>query len=337
LTLATGRATEGAQILRSYAPFIRDGLLPNNFPDQAGVVPAYNTADASLWYVIAIQRQFEATGDQALLDDLLPAVRQIVDRHISGTDFGIGMDPTDALLRAGRPGTQLTWMDARVDDISFTPRVGKPVEINALWYNALLCLAGWLADRGDPGASAYRELAGRVHGSFQARFVQPDSDHLFDVVDGPEGNETHIRPNQVFAISLPHPLLEGVAARRLLEATAGLLVTSLGLRSLAPTDPAYHGTYLGDRYERDAAYHQGTVWTWLIGAWVQAHLRVFGDLDAARTALAPFEEHLRDAGLGSVSEILDGDAPHEPRGCIAQAWGVAEVLRAWRIIDERSA
>ena len=337
LTLATGRAAEGAQILRAFAPFIRDGLLPNNFPDQAGVAPACNTADASLWYVIAIHRQLEATGDRALLDELLPAVRQIVDRHITGTDFGIGMDPADGLLRAGLPGSQLTWMDARVDDISFTPRVGKPVEINALWYNALLCLAGWLADRGDPAAAIYRELAGRVHESFLARFVQPDSDHLVDVVDGPAGDETHIRPNQLFAISLPHPLLAGPAARRLLEATGRVLVTGFGLRSLAPTDPDYHGTYLGDRYERDGAYHQGTVWTWLIGPWVEANLRVFGDLDAASSALAPFEEHLRDAGLGSISEILDGDAPHLPRGCIAQAWGVAELLRVWRMVDERSA
>ncbi len=166
--------------------------------------------------------------------------------------------------------------------------------------------------------------------------MRPGSDHLFDVVDGPDGNETHIRPNQVFAISLPHRLLEGDAARRLLEATGGLLVTSLGLRSLAPQDPDYHGTYLGDRHDRDAAYHQGTVWTWLIGAWLEAHLRVFGDAAAVRAALAPFEEHLRDAGLGSVSEILDGDAPHAPRGCIAQAWGVAELLRVWRMVEEGS-
>ena len=338
LTLATGRAAEGAQILRSFAPWIRDGLIPNNFPDEAGVQPAYNTADASLWYVIAIQRQVAATGDGTLLAELLPGVRQIVDRHIAGTRFGIGMDSADGLLRAGLPGTQLTWMDARVDDTSFTPRVGKPVEINALWYNAVRILAGWLAERDDPaGAQAYADLAERIRTAFWARFVQPGSDHLVDVVDGPDGDETHVRPNQVFAISLPFPLLEGDAARRVLDATGRSLVTGLGLRSLAPGDPDYHGRYLGDRYERDAAYHQGTVWTWLIGAWIEAHLRVHGDVAAARAALVPLETHLREAGLGSVSEIVDGDAPHAPRGCIAQAWGVAEVLRAWRMLDEAAA
>ncbi len=337
LTLATGRPDEGAAILRSFAAFVLDGLLPNNFPDEAGSEPNYNTADASLWYLVAIQRHLDATGDAALLEELLPAIREIVDRHIAGTRFGIGMDPADGLLRAGEPGTALTWMDARIDNHAFTPRIGKPVEINALWYNALRCLAGWLVDRDGPASATYRALAERVRASFQARFVRPGSDHLVDVLDGPDGDETSLRPNQVFAISLPYPLLEGEAAARVLESTERSLLTSLGLRSLAPSDPAYRGDYGGDRYRRDSAYHQGTVWTWLIGAYVEAHLRVRGDVAAAGAILAPFEDHLRDAGLGSVSEILDGDPPHTPRGCIAQAWGVAEVLRAWRAVDAAAA
>jgi predicted glycogen debranching enzyme len=334
LTLATGRPDEGAAILRSFAAFVRDGLLPNNFPDQASSEPNYNTADASLWYLVAIHRHLDATGDAALLEELLPVIREIVDRHIAGTRFGIGMDPADGLMRAGEPGTALTWMDARIGDHSFTPRVGKPVEINALWHNALCCLAGWLADRDEPAAARYRELAERVRASFLARFVRPGSDHLVDVLEGPAGDETSLRPNQVFAISLPYPLLDGEAAARVLESTECWLLTSLGLRSLAPSDPAYRGDYGGDRYRRDSAYHQGTVWTWLIGAYLEAHLRVRGDVAAAQAILAPFQDHLRDAGLGTVSEILDGDPPHTPRGCIAQAWGVAEVLRAWRAVDD---
>ena len=333
LTLATGRPEDGAAILRSFAPFIRDGLLPNSFPDRPDIEPDYNTADASLWYPIAIARHAAATNDTRIVDELLPAVREIVERHLAGTRFGIGVDPADGLLRAGVPGSQLTWMDARADGHSFTPRVGKPVEIQALWFNALSILAAWLAERGDPAAATYEAHAERARQSFTARFVRDGHDELFDVVDGPDGDETHVRPNQVFAIALLHPLLDGPDAEGVLRSTERLLRTPLGLRSLAPVDPDYHGTYLGDRFERDAAYHQGTVWTWLIGPFVEAHLRLHGDVGAARALLAPFAEHLREAGLGSVSEILDGDPPHAPRGCIAQAWGVAEVLRAWRLID----
>jgi predicted glycogen debranching enzyme len=334
LTLATGRTDEGASILRSFAPFVRDGLLPNDFPDRAGVDPGYNTADASLWYPVAIGRHLAVTGDMGLVEELLPTVRDIVDRHIAGTRFGIGMDPADGLLRAGEPGTQLTWMDARLGDESFTPRVGKPVEINALWYNALRFLATWLVDLGDPSATAYRALADRVRTSFATRFACPDDDHLADVVDGPDGDDLRLRPNQIFAIALPHPLIDGQEAGRVLDSTGRWLFTSLGLRSLSPEDPAYRGDYGGDPYRRDSGYHQGPVWTWLIGAYVEAHLRLRGDVAAARTILAPFADHLLDAGLGSVSEILDGDPPHTPRGCVAQAWGVAEVLRAWRLLDD---
>jgi predicted glycogen debranching enzyme len=333
LTLATGRAEEGAAILRSFAPHVRDGLLPNNFPDRGDADPAYNTVDASLWYVVAIGRHLSTTSDEALLAELLPVVREIVDRHIAGTRFGIGMDSADGLLRAGEPGLQLTWMDAKIGDWVVTPRIGKPVEINALWYNALRYLSTWLTDVDDTAGATYRDLAERVLASFRARFTRAGEDHLADVVDGPDGDDRRLRPNQIFAISLPHPLLDGDAARRVLDSVERSLATGYGLRTLPPTDPDYRGAYGGDQLRRDSGYHQGPVWTWLAGAYVEAHLRVHGGPAAARALLAPFEDHLCDAGVGTISEILEGDSPHEPRGCIAQAWGVAEVLRAWRLVD----
>ena len=332
LALATGRADESAAILRSFAPHVRDGLLPNNFPDSGDADPAYNTVDASLWYVIAVGRHLDHTGDTGFVRELLPVVRQIVDRHIAGTRFGIGMDPADGLLRAGEPGLQLTWMDAKIGEWVVTPRIGKPVEINALWFNALRYLSSWLADLGDPAAATYGDLADRVRSSFLARFLSADGDHLADVVDGPDGDDRRLRPNQVFAISLPHPLIEGEAAARVLGSIERSLATSYGLRTLAPTDPDYRGDYGGDQAKRDSGYHQGPVWTWLAGAYVEAHLRIHGDVAAARSLLVPFEDHLGDAGLGTISEILEGDPPHAPRGCIAQAWGVAEVHRVWRLV-----
>jgi 4-alpha-glucanotransferase len=259
-------------------------------------------------------------------------LRDIVDHHIQGTRYHIGVDPADGLLHAGEPGVQLTWMDAKVGDWVITPRIGKPVEINALWYNALLTLVEFIEARDEAAAMTYRALAARVQTSFQTRFRRPDLPYLADVVDGPQGDDWSLRPNQIFAISLPYPLLEGDAARPVVDAVGRSLLTSYGLRSLTPSDPAYHGTYTGDSWHRDSTYHQGPVWTWLMGAYVEAHYRVYKDLDAALQLLDPFEDHLRDAGLGSISEILEGDPPHLPKGCIAQAWGVAETLRVWRTL-----
>jgi predicted glycogen debranching enzyme len=330
LTLATGRPEDADGILRTFALFVKDGLLPNNFPDRAGTDPGYNTVDASLWYVLAVRAYQAATGDSSLVDALLPVLRDIVDHHIQGTRYSIGVDPADGLLRAGEPGVQLTWMDAKVGDWVITPRIGKPVEINALWYNALCTLAEFLDARGDTAAQRYRSLAEQARASFQARFLHADHPYLADVVDGPQGDDWTLRPNQIFAISLPYPLLDGTNARTVLDAVGRGLLTSYGLRSLAPSDPAYHGTYGGDSWHRDSTYHQGPVWTWVMGAYVEAHYRVHQDLDAALALLDPFMDHLRDAGLGSISEILEGDPPHLPRGCIAQAWGVAEILRVWR-------
>jgi predicted glycogen debranching enzyme len=336
LTLTTNRPEDAADILRTFARYVKDGLLPNNFPDKSGAEPGYNTADASLWYVLAVRAYQRATGDTALVDALLPTLRDIVDHHIQGTRYSIGVDPADGLLHAGEPGVQLTWMDAKVGDWVITPRIGKPVEINALWYNTLRTLAEFLDARGDSAAQTYLSLAERARSSFQTRFLHADRPYLADVVDGPQGDDWTLRPNQIFAVSLPYPLLDGTAARTVVDAVGRGLLTSYGLRSLAPGDPAYHGTYGGDSLHRDSTYHQGPVWTWLMGPYVEAQYRVYQDADAALQLLAPFQDHLRDAGLGSISEILEGDPPHLPRGCIAQAWGVAEVLRVWRDL-ERSA
>jgi predicted glycogen debranching enzyme len=334
LALATGRPEEASSILRVFARFVADGLLPNNFPDSAGVIPGYNTADATLWYVLAIRAYQEATGDDALVADLLPTLSQIVERHQTGTRYGIQVDPDDGLLRAGEPGVQLTWMDAKVGDWVVTPRIGKPVEINALWYNVLRTVAGFLRAHDEPAtARRYDALADRARDSFRARFRQPDRDYLADVVDGPDGDDWSLRPSQIFALSLPFPLLEGEEARAVLGAIGRSLLASYGLRSLTPDDTAYRGEYGGDQVHRDGAYHQGPVWSWLLGAYAEASYRLSGDREAALALLRPIGDHLRDAGLGSVSEIFEGDAPHLPKGCVAQAWGVAEVLRAWRLLN----
>ncbi len=330
LALSTGRSEDAAGILRAFARFVVDGLLPNNFPDHAGVNPGYNTADASLWYVLAVRAYREATHDDHLVGDLLAVLREIVDRHVCGTRYGIGMDPADGLLRAGQPGWQLTWMDAKVGDWVVTPRIGKPVEINALWYNVLRTIAGFLAAQGEAAAARYGTLADRVRDSFRARFARPGRGALADVVDGPDGDDLTLRPNQIFAVSLPFPLLEGDPAAAVVDEVGRALLTTYGLRSLCPEAPGYRGVYGGDPVSRDGAYHQGTVWAWLIGAYAEAHYRVHGDPEAALRLLHPFEHHLGDAGLGTISEIFDGDPPHLPRGCVGQAWSVAEVLRAWR-------
>lgn len=335
LTFATGRAEEAASILRTFARYLQDGLLPNNFPDSAGVVPGYNTADATLWYVLAVRAYEDATGDVALATELLPHLLEIVNRHLSGTRYGIGADPADHLLRAGEPGVQLTWMDAKVGDWVVTPRIGKPVEINALWYNVLRTVSDLAGNRQDQAtAERLNSIADLVRQSFLARFRRSDLDYLADVVDGPDGDDWTLRPNQIFALSLPHPLLDGDEARAVLDAVGRLMLTSYGLRSLAPDDPAYTGTYGGDQLRRDGAYHQGPVWSWLLGPYVEASYRAGGDRDASFALLRPICDHLRDAGLGSISEIFEGDPPHLPKGCVAQAWGVAETLRVWRLLAE---
>jgi predicted glycogen debranching enzyme len=334
LTSSTGRADDAAGVLRTFAAYVDRGMLPNNFPDAAGLVPGYNTVDATLWYVLAVVAYEAATGDRGLVDDVLPVLRSIVDWHVRGTRYGIGVDPGDGLLRAGEPGVQLTWMDAKIGDFVVTPRIGKPVEIQALWYNVLRSLAALLAARGDASSQDYSDMAGRVRASFGPRFYRQDLGYLADVVDGPDGDDLRLRPNQVFAVSLPHPLVEGAQARSVVESVGRALLAPVGLRSLSPDDPDYRGDYVGGPGRRDSGYHQGPVWTWLLGPYAEAHYRVFGDRAAALALLRPIEHHLRDACLGNVSEILEGDPPHRPVGCVAQAWGVAETLRVWRALSE---
>jgi len=334
LTLATGRPQVAARILRTYARFVDRGMIPNRFPDQ-GETPEYNTVDATLWYVQAIHEYVRQTGDCSLACELYPILVDILGWHERGTRYGIGMDAHDGLLRAGEPGVQLTWMDAKVDDWVVTPRIGKPVEINALWYNALKIMADFARRMRDANAAAhYEALAHRAAASIAGRFWWAEGGYLYDVIDGPEGDDASLRPNQIFAVSLPHSPLPPDRARAVVDAVGRSLLTSHGLRSLAPDHPDYVGHYGGDRWARDGAYHRGTVWAWLIGPYVTAYHRVTGDTAGARRLLEPFADHLRDAGMGTISEIFDGDPPHTPRGCLAQAWSVAEVLRAWMALRE---
>jgi predicted glycogen debranching enzyme len=330
LTLVTGRAAEAALILRTFAHSIRHGLLPNLFPEGAHE-GLYHTADATLWFFHALDRYLALTGDRELAADLLPRLVDIAEHHVAGTDFGIGVDPDDGLLRQGAPGYQLTWMDAKVDGWVVTPRRGKAVEINALWYNALCVLAQWLRAAGrDADAERWTAQAARARASFNRRFWRDDARQLYDVVDGENGDDPSCRPNQVLAVALPHPVLASERWAPMLQTVRSKLVTPFGLRTLSPDHPDYCGRYEGNLRRRDAAYHQGTVWPWLIGPFADAWLKVHpGDFENARGFLSAFDGQLDDLGLGSVAEICDAEPPYTQRGCIAQAWSVAEVLRSW--------
>jgi predicted glycogen debranching enzyme len=330
LTLATGRHAEAGYILRTFAYYIRDGLIPNFFPDGR-TKGLYHTADATLWFFHAIGRYFDATGDLETLSLLVPKLVDVVEHHLCGTRFGIGVDPEDGLLRQGQEGYQLTWMDAKVGDWVVTPRRGKAVEINALWYNALRLLEGWLRDlRGEDTARPVAEQADRVRRSFNERFWYAEGGYLYDVLDGEKGDDPACRPNQVFAISLDHPVLDPARWGPVMDVVRQRLLTPVGLRSLAPGHPDYKPRYFGDLRSRDAAYHQGTVWAWLIGPFIDAWLKVHPDDRAgARRFLEGLVPELDDACIGSISEIFDAEAPYTPRGCIAQAWSVAEMLRCW--------
>ena len=334
LTLTTGRAAIAADILRTFRRYLDGGMLPNRFPDEVdrGAGAEYNTVDATLWYFHAVHQYLLHTGDLGLVEELFPSLVEIVDRHRRGARHAIRVDADDGLLYAGEPGVQLTWMDAKVGDWVVTPRIGKPVEVNALWHNALRVLADLAHRLGAAEDHArYRAAAEQAADSFRRRFWYPAGGYLHDVIDGPEGGPDHrLRPNQIFAVSLPFPLLADVQAKSVVDVCGRRLWTSYGLRSLAPADPAYVGRYGGGPAERDAGYHQGTVWGWLLGPFATAHYRVYRDPAATRGILAPLKDHLADAGLGSISEVFDGDPPHLPGGCVAQAWSVAEVLRAWR-------
>jgi predicted glycogen debranching enzyme len=330
LCLLPGRHREARGILRTFAGYARDGLLPNLFPEgaQEGV---YNTADATLWFFHALDRYIAYTGDLAFLRELLPFCEDILRRHVAGTRFGIRVDPDDGLLVQGEDGYALTWMDAKCGDWVVTPRRGKAVEINALWYNALVVLASWLRAMGRAAdAAALDERARRARASFNARFWHEEGGYLYDVVDGPDARaDASLRPNQLFALSLGTPVVDRARWRPILAAVERALLTPVGLRSLAPGSPGYQPTYHGDLRTRDAAYHQGTVWSWLIGPYVDAVLRAAPDARAAaRASLRGLADHAVKGCIGQMAEIFDAEPPFEPRGCIAQAWGTAEWLRA---------
>jgi predicted glycogen debranching enzyme len=337
LCLATGRTTEARDILATFAAYVDQGMIPNRFPDS-GEAPEYNNVDGTLWFVHAVGRYLAKTGDVTAGEQIfLPKLLQIVEQHRKGTRHGIRVTE-DGLLSGGEPGVQLTWMDAKLGDWVVTPRSGKPVEINALWIEALETVAelckrlGRVADAADCAASA-----ALARESFAKRFWYEEGGYLFDVVDTPEGrDDPSLRPNQIIAASLPHPAITGDRARAVVEVVRRELLTPYGLRTLAPKDPRYQRRYDGDLRMRDGAYHQGTVWPWLLGPFVRAFLRVEAKTPArvaeARAMLDPLIAHLADYGLGHVAEVFDGDAPHEPRGCFAQAWSTAELIAL--LVDE---
>ena len=349
LTLTTGRHAEAGYILRTFAHAIRDGLIPNLFPEgeKEGL---YHTADATLWFFHALGRYLDATDDRNTLRLLLPKLHSIIDHHLRGTRFNIKVDPKDGLLSQGAEGYQLTWMDAKVGDWVVTPRRGKAVEINALWYNALRLMEGWVRQeserqgdketrrQGDKerggghifSADELAEQADRAREAFNRRFWFAEGNYLYDVIDGPGGDDPSCRPNQLFALSLEHPVLERTSWEPVFDVVSKRLLTPVGLRSLAPGSPDYKPRYDGDLRARDAAYHQGTVWAWLIGAYIDVYLKLHSD-DArgARRFLDGLVQHLGEACIGSISEIFDAEAPYTPRGCVAQAWSVAETLRCW--------
>lgn len=335
LTLTTGRAEVAKSILLAFAGHVSEGMLPNRFPD-AGEEPEYNTVDATLWFFEAIRAWVDHTGDFPFVaEHLYPVLGEILDWHVRGTRFGIRVD-SDGLLAAGEAGWQLTWMDAKVGNWVVTPRWGKPVEIQALWYNALRIMERFAGEWGDREREvACAALADRARSAFEELFWNPETRCLYDVVEGRVGEEVRpdasIRPNQILAVSLPYTMLSTARARAVVEAVEEHLRTPYGLRSLARGDRAYRGRCEGDVWSRDGAYHQGTVWGWLIGPFFTAYLRVHAGSPESRAQvrswLSAFEAHLSEAGLGQVSEIFDGDPPHTPRGCYAQAWSVAELLR----------
>jgi predicted glycogen debranching enzyme len=331
LTLVTGRADVAKSILLAFARHVDRGMLPNRFPD-AGEAPEYNTVDATLWFFEAVRALLQYTNDYEFVRaSLYDVLADIIAWHVRGTRYGIRMDD-DGLLASGEPGVQLTWMDAKVGDWVVTPRHGKPVEIQALWYNALRIMEHLAHEFGDEEREEqYSEMAARAHRSFNRLFWNEAAGCLYDVVNG-DARDGSIRPNQIFAVSLSHTMLSREKAKRVVEVVERELLTPYGLRSLAANDPQYRGRYEGGPWNRDGVYHQGTVWAWLMGPFITAYIKVNRRTKKSREQAAQwltgFREHLSDAGLGQVSEIFDGDAPHQPRGCVAQAWSVAELLRA---------
>jgi len=331
LTLSPGRPELARGVLLGYARFVDQGMLPNTFPD-AGAAPQYNTVDAALWFFEAARKYFEATQDLAFVQELFPTLASVIDFHVHGTRYNIKVDPADALLSAGTSEVQLTWMDAKVGDWVVTPRTGKAVEVNALWINALHTMANFAHVLLRP-SEGYERLAEKATRNFQ-RFWNAERQCCFDVIDTPSGTpDPAIRPNQIFAVALPVSPLSLEQQKGIVDTVAQHLLTSHGLRSLAPGEPGYKGHYGGGLRERDSAYHQGTAWGWLLGPFALAHYRVYHDAAEAQSYLEPLGRAIASYGLGTLGEIFDGDAPFAPSGCIAQAWSVGEVFWAWQMLS----
>jgi predicted glycogen debranching enzyme len=330
LLLSTGRYSEARGLLKAFASYTNKGLIPNRFPDS-GEIPEYNTADATLWMFQALNAYTSTTHDWSLVKDLYPTLSEIIAWHRRGTLYGIGVDPADGLLHAGAPGVQLTWMDAKVDDWVVTPRRGKPVEINALWYCALRCMESWAIHLAYD-ALEYGILLTQVRENFARRYWYEAGGYLYDVVDVdgvPGQNDAALRPNQLFAAALTPHLLSEEQTRSMLQHVTAHLLTPMGLRTLSPQDRDYRPHFNGPRRERDGAYHQGTIWPWLIGAYIDVHLCLHNDKAALLPLLEPLVHHLWDNCAGSICEVAEPEPPYTPAGCVAQAWSVAEVLRAW--------
>lgn len=325
LTLKTGRFSSAKNILMTFARYVDQGMLPNTFPEH-DEVPQYNSVDAALWYIEAWRSYLSASKDIASLKEIYPTLLDIIDWHIKGTRYGIGIDSKDSLLQAGEEGLQLTWMDAKVSDWVVTPRHGKPVEVNALWYNALECMVEFSRQL-NLNESLFLDLAKKVRASF-SRFIKPEGG-LYDVLDGGSELDASIRPNQILAVSLHFSPLVFKVQAGVVKEVAKHLLTPYGLRSLSPESSSYHARYVGNVLQRDAAYHQGTVWAWLLPHFALAEHRVTNDAELALSRLDAMRNHFVEAGLGTISEIFDGDYPHTPRGAPAQAWSVACVLEAW--------
>jgi predicted glycogen debranching enzyme len=329
LTLCAGRYREARYILHTFAHYVREGLLPNLFPEGSRE-GRYNTADATLWFFHAVDRYLAYTDDRETLRALLPIFEDIAQAHIRGTSFGIRVDSADGLLMQGQDGVALTWMDALCDGWVVTPRRGKAVEINALWFNALTLLARWVRSESGETADSYQQMADTARASFNRMFWSDQRGYLADVISADGKIDESLRPNQILAISLPNPVLDRSRWRAVIDRVADRLLTPHGLRTLDPGHPDFKPNYHGDLRTRDAAYHQGTVWSWLLGPFIDAWLRVYPEeREHAGSLLSGLLDHLGYACIGQVSEIFDASAPFLPRGCIAQAWGVAELLRAW--------
>jgi predicted glycogen debranching enzyme len=331
LATRPGTLWEARAVLDTYIKHLDHGLIPNRFPD-GGEPPEYDTIDATLWLFQAVAAYLRASGDWRFIAERLDALEGVIDWHVGGTRHNIGLDHRDGLLAGGEEGYALTWMDARVGDWVVTPRRGKPIEINALWYNALRLTADW-CERAMRPAGRYREMAAQAHESAKARFWYGAGGYCYDVVDSADGDDPSLRPNQVIALALVYPLIEGDRAHSALDVITSKLLTPYGLRTLSPDDARYQASYQGDQRARDAAYHMGMSWPWLLGPYLDARLRLKRDRELIQHLLEPFVAHLSDAGLGTISEIFEPEPPHRPVGCISQAWSVAEILRHARALS----